>query len=251
MAENIHIGTSGWSYKHWRDIFYPPKMRPKDYLSFYANHFGTAEINASFYRLPQPQTVEDWSRHVPDDFKFCPKMSRYLSHMKKLRDPGEPLQRFFGIFEPMKKMLGPILVQLPVQATFNVSVCQPFFELLGDTYRQYDFVLEPRHPSWFEKEPLLLMTRFNIGLVISQSGVSFPYSELNTASHFYLRFHGPADLYASSYTDEALKAFAKKMKNWEKEGNSVWAFFNNDIHGHAFRDAARLAEMVGLKKRAV
>jgi uncharacterized protein YecE (DUF72 family) len=245
MAGNIHIGTSGWSYKHWKDIFYPPKTKPKDYLAYYATHFKTAEINASFYRLPQPQTLVEWSSAVPAGFKFCPKMSRYLSHMKKLRDPEEPLQRFFGIFEPMKAMMGPILVQLPVQASFNPAVSEGFFELLGSTYRQYDFVLEPRHPSWFEQQPLLLMARFNIGLVISQSGASFPYSELNTASHFYLRFHGPGDLYASPYTDEMLQSFAEKMRNWEREGSTVWAFFNNDIHGHAFRDAARLAQMVG------
>ena len=244
----IHIGTSGWSYKHWKEIFYPPKMRTTDYLSFYAKNFDITEINTSFYHLPKPETISGWMEKVPKGFRFCPKISRFLTHMKKLRDPEEPLQRFFEIFEPMKKFMGPVLVQLPSMVKFNYDVADHFFSVLKKNYKEYDFVLEPRHETWFEKEALTLLAKYNIGLVISQSGKAFPYSEMVTAKNIYIRFHGPAALYASSYSDEMLNDFALKMKNWVKEKHELWVFFNNDIHGHAFRDALRLKEIIASKK---
>src|SRR5437763_2225412 len=109
MQPGIHIGTSGWSYKHWKDIYYPPKLPSAKWLSFYAQHFKTTEINRSFYRLPTTDTISTWMKQVPGDFLFCPKMSRFLTHMKKLNDPEEPLERFFTLFEPMRKMMGPVL----------------------------------------------------------------------------------------------------------------------------------------------
>jgi uncharacterized protein YecE (DUF72 family) len=245
MEINIHIGTSGWSYKHWKEIFYPPKMKPADYLSFYAQHFSIAEINASFYRLPTIETVMNWKEVVPKGFAFCPKMSRYLTHMKKLNDPEESLERFFEVFAPMRSVMGPVLIQLPHMVSFNYNVAETLFRLLKKKYHQYSFVLEPRHQQWFEEPALTLMAGYDIGLVISQSGEHFPYSEMITAKNIYIRFHGPAELYASSYSDGMLQDFAQKFRQWTAEGHHVWAFFNNDIHGHAFRDAARLKAIVG------
>src|SRR5436305_8439995 len=119
MPLKLHIGTSGWSYKHWKDIFYPPKLKSTDWLKYYTRFFKTTEINTSFYHLPKPQTIEKWMREVPAGFRFCPKISRYITHMKKLRDPEESLGRFFEIFEPMHKMMGPVLIQLPPSLKFN------------------------------------------------------------------------------------------------------------------------------------
>jgi len=188
---NIHIGTSGWSYKHWKDIFYPPKLKTTSWLSFYENTFDTTEINSSFYRLPREETVIKWTEIVREDFLFCPKISRYLTHMKKLREPEEPLERFFEIFEPMQKKMGPVLIQLPHMVKFNYEVTQNLFKLLKTKYKKYSFVLEPRHDTWFKEEGLTLLSKYNIGLVISQSGVYFPYSERITAKNIYVRFHGP------------------------------------------------------------
>jgi uncharacterized protein YecE (DUF72 family) len=247
MKQKIHIGTSGWSYKHWKGIFYPPKLRSSAWLVFYAEHINITEINGSFYKLPTHETVEDWKHDVPKDFLFCPKMSRFLTHMKKLIDPEEPLERFFGIFEPMQKMLGPVLIQLPPQLKFTYDRAEYFYKLLATKYRKYDFVIEVRHETWLEEVSLTLMTRYNIGLVISQSGEEFPYSEMITAKNIYVRFHGPHELYASSYSDRMLKEFARKFKRWGKQGHEVWAFFNNDIHGHAVKDAQRLISLLQLK----
>lgn len=244
MAGSIHIGTSGWSYKHWRGLYYPPKLPARLWLSYYAKEFNTTEINGSFYRIPTIETVENWMAQVPKGFVFCPKMSRFLSHMKKLRDPEEPLERFFSVFEPMKKMMGPVLIQLPPFLAFHYDVAENFYKILATVYREYRFVMEVRHMTWLEEVSLTLMTKYNVGFVISQSGDKFPYSEMVTAQNVYVRFHGPAALYASSYSSETLKVFAKKFKGWQAEGLNVWAYFNNDIFGYAPADAKRLMDML-------
>jgi uncharacterized protein YecE (DUF72 family) len=244
MKDGIHIGTSGWSYKHWREIFYPSKLAASKWLSFYAGQFATTEINGSFYRLPSEETVIKWGEQVPKQFLFCPKMSRYLTHMKKLKDPEEPLERFFGIFEHLKKMMGPVLVQLPPSLKFNYDTAEHFYSLWKKKYRDFEFVMEVRHDTWLQEDSLTLMTKYDVGFVISQSEEKFPYSEMITAKNIYVRFHGPKELYASAYSDEMLKAFGKKFRKWVKEGHEVWAYFNNDIHGHAVKDAKRLMEIV-------
>ncbi|HYO21973.1 MAG TPA: DUF72 domain-containing protein [Flavisolibacter sp.] len=245
MATQIHVGTSGWSYQHWKEVFYPHKLAAAKWLPYYAGIFPTTEINGSFYRLPSEDTVKKWAELVPDDFVFCPKMSRYLTHMKKLKDPEEPLERFFSVFNYMEKKMGPVLIQLPEMLRFNYDVAEHFYRLLKFQYKAYEFVIEVRHETWLQEDSLTLMTRYDIGFVISQSGGFFPYSEKITAKNIYVRFHGPADLYASAYSNEMLQQFAKKFKRWVKEGHKVWAYFNNDIHAHAVRDAQRLMQMLG------
>ena len=240
MVDKIHIGTSGWSYKHWKENFYPKQLNHAEWLSFYAGIFDITEINTSFYRLPAQETVGNWMKMVPKKFLFCPKMSRFLTHMKKLHDPEEPLQRFFDVFKSMKKQMGPVLMQLPRMVKFKPDVAEHLFKLLKRNYTRYEFVLEVRHPTWLEKDSLRLLTKYEIGLVISQSGNRFPYAEIITAKNIYIRFHGPEALYASSYKDKDLKYFAKKFSKWVKEGHEIWTFFNNDINGHAPKDALRL-----------
>jgi uncharacterized protein YecE (DUF72 family) len=249
MKNNIHIGTSGWSYKHWKKIFYPPQLKPPEWIVFYSNQFKITEINASFYRLPLKETVINWTKKVPKDFMFCPKMSRYLTHMKKLLEPEETLERFFEVFEPMQKMMGPVLIQLPPSLKFNYDKADHLYHLLRTKYKNYEFVMEVRHNTWLEEESLTLMAKYDIGLVISQSGERFPYSEMITAKNIYIRFHGPQALYASSYPDKMLQDFAKKFKKWEKEGHVIWAFFNNDIFGYAIEDAKRLLQLLENKKQ--
>ncbi|HVE60739.1 MAG TPA: DUF72 domain-containing protein, partial [Chitinophagaceae bacterium] len=158
--------------------------------------------------------------------------------------PEEPLEHFFEIFRPMQKKMGPVLIQLPHMVKFSFDKTEHLFKLLKKSYKKYSFVLEPRHETWFKDEPLALLTKYNIGLVISQSGVSFPYSEKITAKNIYVRFHGPAELYASSYSDEMLMEFAGKFRGWVAAGHVIWSFFNNDVHGHAFRNAQRLKEIL-------
>lgn len=246
-ASKVHIGTSGWSYKDWKGIFYPEKMKSTEWLTFYAESFDTTEINTSFYHLPKPQTVLGWIEKVPKDFKFCVKISRYLTHMKKLHDPEEPLSRFFDVFAPMQQRMGPVLVQLPPSASFKPDITEHFFQVLKRDYKDYDFALEVRHNTWLEKEPLAMMKRYNIGWVISQSGVGFPYEEHVTSEHVYFRFHGPGKLYASKYTDEEMAFFAEKFRRWRQGGHKLWIYFNNDWYGYGIDNANTLKQLLGIE----
>ncbi|MCD6063403.1 MAG: hypothetical protein K0R82_1314 [Flavipsychrobacter sp.] len=239
----IYIGTSGWSYKDWRGVYYPERLPSKEWLAHYTGDFEVIEINSSFYRLPKIETVEKWTAAVPKDFKFCPKISRFLTHVKRLKEPEEPLQRFFGIFEPMKKKLGPVLVQLPPNLKFDYEVTEYFFKQLKKC-KTYDFALEVRHETWMDDHVLDLMAQYNVAFVISQSGVGFPYSEMVTAKNIYVRFHGPKELYASLYSDAMLRKFAKKFKVWLKEGHDIWVFFNNDWYTYAIRNGLTLKKLM-------
>ncbi len=241
----IYIGTSGWSYKHWKETFYPPKLKPADYLNFYSEHFSCTEINSSFYHLTRASTIESWLDKVPKRFKFCPKMSRYLSHSKQLHNATEPLRIFFDVYERMNKQMGPVLVQLPASVKFKEEVILDFYENLKQDYSDYNFAMEVRNESWFSDRSLLLMQEFGISLVMAQSN-KFPYLEALTAKNIYIRFHGPESLYSSSYSDEILKEYSEKIIAWKNEKYTIWAFFNNDINGHAIANAKRLQEFVSL-----
>lgn len=245
MKGEIHVGTSGWSYKHWKGLFYPATLKTSDWLSFYMQSFKVTEINTSFYHLPKETTTRMWAKKSEKDFRFCPKMSRYLTHMKKLNDPSETVARFFDSFSPLKRKLGPVLVQLPGFLKYDAVKAEALYKLFKRSYRYYRFAMEMRHETWFSPESIALLKKYNIAMVISQSGDRFPYKELVTANHIYVRFHGPRDLYASGYSDKELKYFASLFMDWKRKGHNIWAFFNNDIHGYAFKDASRLLKILG------
>jgi uncharacterized protein YecE (DUF72 family) len=248
MKEQIHIGTSGWSYKHWKEIFYPKGLKSTEWLPFYSQSFHCTEINSSFYRIPKKQTVENWVSKVPADFFFCPKMSRYLTHLKRLHDPEESLEHFFNVFEPMSKQLGPVLIQLPPALKFNRDTAENLFSILQKDYGAYRFALEGRHPTWLENEAIDLLTKYNIAFVIAHSGDEFPYAEFVTAKIVYIRFHGPEQLFASLYDQTFLHKFSRLITKWKKENHSVWAFFNNDVHGYALVNGWQLMEQLKIKK---
>ena len=241
---NIYIGTSGWSYKSWKDIFYPTNLKPTAYLQHYAQYFDTTEINTTFYHTPRMSTTENWAKGVPPGFTFCVKMNRYITQLKRLKEPEEPLQRFFTAIAPLQQRCGPVLIQLPPSLRFNYDVTEYFYSVLKIEYNQYHFALEARHTSWFELDSLNLMTKYNIAFVISQSGNVFPYAEFVTDTNIYVRFHGPAALYASPYSYEMLHGYAEKFVHWIKEGHVIWAYFNNDINGYAVQDAQLLKEIL-------
>ena len=245
MAGKVYIGTSGWSYKHWKGNFYPADVKAPGYLKYLSAHFNCTEINTSFYHLPKPATIKQWTEEVPATFKFCPKMSRYLTQMKKLLDPEEPLSRFFTIFRRMKKKMGPVLLQLPPQLGFHRERTEKFFQVLKRRYASYRFALECRHDSWFTEESVSLMKKFKISFVIADSGGRFPSGEFITAKDIYVRFHGPDGSYATSYSRTSLRSYAKKCMAWSAKGHHVWMFFNNDIHGYATQNAETLKKMIG------
>jgi uncharacterized protein YecE (DUF72 family) len=240
MTGQVHIGISGWSYYDWLGIFYPFNTRGAEWLPIYARSFDTTEINSSFYRLPRAKTVQDWVKQVPEGFMFCPKISRYLTHVQRLKDPEDSLQQFFEVFVTIKEKLGPILVQLPPTLKFEPEIVRHFFNVLRDSYSEYTFAIEPRHETWLTEEAMGLLREYNAAWVISQSGVGFPYAELVTAQHVYVRFHGPEVLYQSRYTDEMMVYYAEEMRVWLNAGHDVWVYFNNCYYGNAIDNARTL-----------
>jgi uncharacterized protein YecE (DUF72 family) len=240
----IHIGISGWSNSSWKGTFYPIELKSADYLSFYSRNFNATEVNSSFYHLPRLTTVEGWKNKVPADFKLCIKMSQYITHTKRLREPEEPLQRLFNSLEPVKKMAGPILIQLPPSLKFDYETVEYFFAVLKKHYKGYDFALEARHISWLTDNAYNLLAKYNIAWVMAEAGNRFPYAEAVTSKNIYVRFHGSKKLYASSYTNEVLRSYADKFINWQKEGHQLWVFFNNTMYVTAIENAITLKKMV-------
>jgi uncharacterized protein YecE (DUF72 family) len=240
----IHIGTSGWSYGNWKKAFYPVGLKSADFLSYYSQTFKCTEINSSFYHLPRATAVQGWVKKVPKQFKFCPKMSRYITHIKRLKEPDEVLEKFFMPFAPIQSSLGPVLIQLPPSLKFDFKTASGFYELLQQQYSAYQFAVEGRHPSWLTHDSIKLMGDNNIAFVISQSGVGFPYAEEITAKNIYLRFHGPADLFKSAYTLDMLQDYAGKIAGWRKTGYEVWAFFNNTWFIDGVQNARSLIQLI-------
>ncbi len=240
----LYIGTSGWSYRHWSGIFYPENVKPAQYLEYYLTTFNCVELNSSFYNLPREATVKGWMKRTPESFRFCPKLSRFITHQKRLADSQEALRKYFDLFQDMKSRMGPVLVQLPPGLVYDRSLIIDFLDFLSEQYREYQFAIEIRHKSWIQDEFFQLLSQYGISFVMADSGNRFPYHEVVTADFIYLRFHGPEKLYASNYNESDLIKYAEKIINWLNEELEIWTFFNNDFGGFAVKNAIRLQEMI-------
>ena len=241
QSPEIHIGTSGWNYDHWRDVFYPQGCPKSKWLQFYAEHYNTVELNASFYRLPKPQTFETWREKTPAMFVWAVKANRFITHIKRIKDVREPLERFFSSADLLREKLGPILFQLPPSLSFDETVLSDFCKTLFGNHR---YVLEVRHPSWAEPRALEILKDHNIALCISDTAGRYPYMEEDTADFIYIRLHGSKTLYASEYTEEELRAYVEKIRGWSK--NDTYVYFDNDYKGYAVKNARELKEILGL-----
>ncbi len=243
------IGTSGWSYHHWSGIFYPENIRPGKYLEFYLTRFNCVELNSSFYHLPRESAVKGWLNRTPESFRFCPKLSRFITHRKRLVDCEDALGKYFDLFQAMKTKLGPVLIQLPPGLSFDGSLIRDFFNVLKKQYDQYRFAIEVRHDSWISDHFFHMLEQYGIAFVIADSGSRFPYHEAVTADHVYLRLHGPEKLYASDYDRADLHMYAEKIMRWISAGHEVWVFFNNDFGGFAVKNALELNAMLSNPSR--
>ncbi len=230
------IGTSGWNYRHWRGIFYPEDVPQSKWLEYYAEHFDTVELNATFYRLPAPSTFKRWYDRTPKGFLWSIKASKFITHTRRLKDCQEPLGRLYGAVEPLQEKLGVILFQLPPSLQFDPSLAEGFFSLLKRGFR---YALEVRHKSWIQEEALQLIRSHNIAFCISDTAGRYPYHEAITAEFLYIRLHGSKKLYASCYTEEEIAQWAKKLRRWNTPG---FIYFDNDFQGHAPKNALQLLE---------
>jgi uncharacterized protein YecE (DUF72 family) len=236
----IWIGTSGWSYRDWVGVFYPRAMKPADHLAHYARHFDIVEINSTFYRLPSPETLKGWRAVAPDHFVFACKASRYITHMKKLRDPEQSLSSFVERVSLLGDQLGPILFQLPPRWRANPDRLEQFLLSLPKPGR---YAFEFRDATWFDQAIRDLLAEHNAAFCIYDlAGECSPLSV--TADFTYLRLHGPDGPYCGSYSDDALTGWAERLIAWRGEGFDAYCFFDNDEKGYAVLNARRLAAMV-------
>jgi len=232
------IGTSGWHYKHWKPTFYPAGMGSARWLAFYAGRFATVEINNAFYRLPDLATFEHWRDSVPGDFVFAVKASRYLTHVKRLRDPEEPVARLIGRARGLGPRLGPILIQLPPNLLVDPHHLDATLAAFKGAVR---LAVELRHRSWFVDEVRAVLEERGAALCLADSwSVDTPM--WRTADWAYIRLHGGIGMPASCYKPRELAAWRERLTaNWAP-GDDIYCFFNNDAHGCALRDARRFAE---------
>jgi uncharacterized protein YecE (DUF72 family) len=241
----LRVGTSGYQYRHWRGDFYPRDLPVRDWFSCYARHFDCVEINNTFYRLPEPETVDGWHDAAPPGFRFALKLSRYATHQKKLLDPEQTLEIFLERAERLKSFLGPLLVQLPPHWRADPARLDAF---LAAAPRRLRLAVELRDPDWLCAEVYAVLRRHAAALVVHDLIEHHPIRA--TCGWSYLRFHGPAGDYGGGYTTQALSGWARRIRRWLAEGRDVWAFFNNDRGGHAPRDALKLRRYVEGRRRA-
>ena len=240
MPAEIRIGTSGWHYKHWLGTFYPEHLPNSKMLAFYQEHFDTVELNNTFYRLPSQAAVEEWRKSTPDNFRFAAKGSRFITHMKKLKDPGLALEKYFSRVDLLKDKLGPILFQLPPNFAANVARFEAFLEALPQWHR---YAFEFRDESWNTTEILNLLRRHNAAYCpFHLAGYQSPIEI--TTDITYIRLHGPGGKYQGSYNDEALGVWAQRINKWKCDLNQIYVYFDNDDSGYAPHNALRLREFV-------
>lgn len=234
------IGTSGWSYKHWKGLFYPPQVAASKWLNFYAGHFDTVEVNATFYRLPKYETFDKWYQETPGNFLWALKASKFITHTRRLKDPAEPLERLYRAAERLKEKLGPILFQLPPSLSFDRELFISFCMNLNHSYRH---ALEIRHPSWIDTRVFEILKEHRVAFCISDTAGRYPFREAITADFVYIRLHGSQKLYASDYSEEELQEWGRKIRGWDMETH---LYFDNDFHGFAVKNAKRLKEILSI-----
>ena len=250
VTPEIRIGCSGWQYKHWRGDFYPAELPQSQWFQFYAARFDTVEINNSFYRLPEAETFARWREQAPAQFLYAVKASRFLTHMKKLKDPDDPLRRFFSGAGELGGRLGAVLYQLPPRWPLNLERFQYFLRALDHQTRalheagldvRVRHAVEFREPSWYDPRVYALLERHHVALCLHDMQGSASPPRFPAGPFVYVRFHGTAK-YAGRYEDRQLESWADWLAERLTDGLDVFAYFNNDTGGHAPRDAVRLRD---------
>ncbi|HEU4922457.1 MAG TPA: DUF72 domain-containing protein [Burkholderiales bacterium] len=269
----IRIGISGWRYEPWRRVWYPEGLPQRRELEFCGRHFPTVEINGSFYALQRPQSYEDWYRDTPPGFVFSVKGSRYLTHMLRLTKVEKPLANFFasGIFA-LREKLGPFLWQFPPMFVYRRDRLERFFSILPrttqdalalarrrdarmlgrsrlaiDADRPLRHAVEIRHRSFMNDDFVSLLRDHGIGLVVADTAGKWPKMFHVTSDFVYLRLHGDVKIYTSGYSERALASWARRIRNWDRDGRDVYVYFDNDVKVKAPFDALKLMQQLGLE----
>jgi len=240
----IHIGTSGWSYDHWEGVLYPHGAKGPARLDYYTARYHTVEVNSSYYHWPREATFAGWHERLPNDFRMTVKAPRGLTHAKRLYAPEVWLERIARGLHHLHGKRGPLLVQLPPRMERDHDRLAYF---LGQVPSWIQVVVEFRHPSWNQDDVFDLLERFGAAYCV-MSGANLPCVLRATAPFVYVRLHGPDPnhLYGGSYSDDDLRWWAERIREWhEVQNRDVWAYFNNDGNGNAVRNADTLRALVG------
>jgi uncharacterized protein YecE (DUF72 family) len=227
------IGTSGWHYDDWKSRFYPEKLPKEKWLEFYARHFSTLELNNTFYHLPTEKALNNWHDSSPPGFIFSVKVSRYITHIKRLKDCKEEMDKFMSRTVILKDKLGPLLYQLPPGLHRNDDTLAAFLSALPHGFKH---VIEFRHASWFTDEVYSILRRYGVGFCVFNMP-KLTSSLIATTDFAYVRFHGGDSLYSSCYSDKDLSDWAKRITKLGENLESVYVYFNNDIAGYAIKNA--------------
>ncbi len=239
------VGTSGFSYAHWgKGVFYPPHLSRDKWLEFYSSVFDTVEINFTFYRLPSKNTLSNWYNRTPADFVFTLKGSRFITHVKRLRDCSDAVELLLNRAELLDEKLEVVLWQVPPDFQVDVEVLDDFCSMLQQGRRKgLRHSFEFRHGSWFNPQVYEVLKKHGMALCIADSS-RWQKRDIITADYLYLRFHG-RPTYRSSYPDDILLSVARRIKRWRKRGLDTYTYFNNDANGYAVFNARTISKLVG------
>jgi uncharacterized protein YecE (DUF72 family) len=245
MAGEIRVGTSGWQYDDWRGPFYPDELPVGRWLEHYAGTFPTVEVNSTFYRLASREAVQGWADTAPERFEFACKGSRFITHQKKLKDPAEPVERFFAPLAPLSDHLEVVLWQLPPRWRRNPARLDEFLDAVPGDVRH---AVELRDDDWFHDETYEVLDRHGAALVwLSSSLTSAHHEHVRTGGHVYLRFHGldEDEPYRYDYARRELEPWAQRLREVAEDGTPAWVYFNNDHAAKAVANAQTLVELLG------
>jgi len=253
------IGTSGYNYAHWEGVFYPEGLPARKWLSYYAQVFPTVELNVTFYRLPQKKTFETWAKTAPEGFAFVLKGSRFITHIKRLKDAEGSIQILFDQSSPLEEKIAAVLWQLPPRFRVDLQRLKAFLRALQESplARRYRHAFEFRDRTWFCDDVYDILQNHNAAIVLAD----WPFQVLAhgmrvqdidreaieaplTANFVYLRRHGPGALFSSNYPERMIRSDAEAIRKWLTEGREVYCFYNNDVAGYAVKNALRLRELV-------
>jgi len=250
---NLFIGTSGWSYEHWQNVFYPEDLSKKDRFAYFAGQFPTVELNATFYRLFPEKTFQNWAHKAPPKFLYAVKLWRWITHRKRLKNIDEDLQAFLIRALLLGDHLGPILVQLPPGLHRNDELLKQFLHTLVKTRKslkkKFRVTVEFRHRSWLDDDVLQILKDAGAALCLADMPrLKFPRE--TTCDFTYVRFHGRPQLYRSLYTEEQLACWSDWLSGQLHAGHDVFAYFNNDFEARAVQNARQFQQMLDKVKNA-